>query len=274
MLLYRQNNVKIILAALLLGACSPKTASLKTEPAGNAADLKIMSYNIHHANPPSKSKEGVIDIDAVARVIKQQNPDLVGIQETDRNTKRSGNIDEAALLGQKTGLHAQFFKAIDYDGGDYGLTILSRYPIQSYNKVNLPQVMKGEARILSYITVNIPGKGKITFANTHLDATHPDSNRVAQVKRIIAELDSKPGPVIIVGDFNSEANKETIRILDQNFRRTCVDGCAFTIPETRPNKTIDYIAIKNAGWPVKEHTVIPETYASDHRPVTATFQIK
>lgn len=267
------NNIKIILAGLLLSACSPKVVSKKQTVYGERV-LKVMSYNIHHANPPSKAKEGLIDIDAVAAVILKQKPDLVGIQETDKGTKRSGNVDEAALLGQKTGMHAQFFKAIDYDGGDYGLTILSHYPIQSFSKVNLPQAMKGEARILSYITVNIPGKGKLTFANTHLDATHPDSNRIVQMKRIIAELGNKQGPVIIVGDFNSEASKEPIRILDQHFRRTCVNSCAFTIPEMRPNKTIDYIAIKNADWPVLEHTVIPETYASDHRPVVATFQLK
>lgn len=267
------NNIKIILAGLLISACSPKVVSKKQTVYGERV-LKVMSYNIHHANPPSKAKEGLIDVNAVAAVILKQKPDLVGIQETDKGTKRSGNIDEAALLGQKTGMHAQFFKAIDYDGGDYGLTILSRYPIESFKKIDLPRVTKGEPRILAYITVNIAGKGKIIFADTHLDATHPDSNRIVQMKRIISELGSKQGPVIIAGDFNSEANKETIHILDQNFRRTCVNDCAFTIPELRPNKTIDYIAIKNANWPVLEHTVIPETYASDHRPVVATFQLK
>jgi endonuclease/exonuclease/phosphatase family metal-dependent hydrolase len=274
MLLKRANNVKIILAALVLSACSPKITPVKSAGTNGAGELKIMSYNIHHANPPSKAKEGLIDVDAVAEAIKKQNPDLVGIQETDKGTKRSGNIDEAALLGQKTGMYYHFFKAIDHDGGEYGLSILSRYPIESFNKVDLPQVAKGEPRILSYITVKIPGKGILTFANTHLDATRPDSNRVAQVKRIMEELNGKKGPIIITGDFNSEANKETIHILDQNFKRTCVDGCAFTIPETRPNKTIDYIAIKNADWAITSHQVIAETYASDHRPVIATFQIK
>jgi endonuclease/exonuclease/phosphatase family metal-dependent hydrolase len=274
MLIKQTNRTIILLGALLLGACSPKVNPAKNAVISGGSTLKVMSYNIHHANPPSKAKEGLIDVDAIASVINREKPDLVGLQELDNHTKRSGNIDEAALIGQKTGLHYQFFKSIDYDGGDYGLAILSRYPIESYNKVNFPQKIKGEARILSYITVKIPGKGKITFANTHLDAQHPDSNRVVQVKRIMEEMNKQTGPIIITGDFNSEPNKETIRILDQNFKRSCVDGCPFTIPESNPNKTIDYIAIKNAAWAVTEHKVIPETYASDHRPVTAVFQIK
>lgn len=241
---------------------------------GGGATLKVMTYNIHHANPPSKAREGLIDVDAIAAVIKTQNPDLVGLQELDHNTKRSGNIDEAALIGQKTGMHYQFFRAIDYNGGEYGLAILSRYPILTSGKIDLPQVIKGEARILAYITINIPGKGKITFADTHLDAQHTDSNRVAQARRIADELGKRVGPVILTGDLNCDALKEPVCIIDQSFKRSCVDGCPFTIPEIRPNRTIDYIAIKNANWTVKEHSVIPETYASDHRPVAATFELK
>jgi endonuclease/exonuclease/phosphatase family metal-dependent hydrolase len=274
MQLRRVKKTRLLLATFLLSACSAKVAPLKSNPAGGEGTLKVISYNIHHANPPSKAREGLIDVDAIANVINNQHPDLVGVQEVDKGTKRSGNIDEAALLGQKTGMHYRFFKAIDHDGGEYGLAILSKYPVESSAKVDLPQAMKGEARILSYITLKIPGKGLITFANTHLDAQRPDSNRVVQVKRIMEEMGKRSGPIIITGDFNSEPDKETIRILDQNFKRSCVEGCPFTIPEIRPNKTIDFIAIKNANWAAKEHTVIPETYASDHRPVTVIYQMK
>lgn len=271
MLLTQKYIAVVIMTIVATGACSPKLASSKNTQ-GESATLKVMSYNIHHANPPSKAN--VIDVDAIAAVIQQAHPDIVGLQEVDKGTKRSGNIDEAALLAQKTNMHYQFFKAIDYDGGEYGLAILSRFPIETYNKVDLPQAMKGEARILSYISVQLPGKGTVVFANTHLDAQRPDSNRVIQVKRILETLNKEKSPVIIVGDFNSEAGRETIRLLDQSFKRSCVEGCAFTIPQINPNKTIDFIAIKNAGWPVTEHTVIPELYASDHRPVTVVYQVK
>jgi endonuclease/exonuclease/phosphatase family metal-dependent hydrolase len=270
--MFCMRNIMVIWPAfLLLGNCSPKTISSKTNAITNTT-IKVMSYNIHHANPPSVANK--IDIDAVAAVIKNENPDLVGLQEVDKGTKRSGNIDEAALLAQKTGMQYRFFKAIDHDGGEYGLAILSRFPIETFSKTDLPQVMKGEPRILSYITVQLPGNKTLLFANTHLDAQRADSNRVVQVQKIIGELSNKNTPVIIVGDFNSEANRETINILDQHFQRSCSGNCAFTIPETNPNRTIDFIALKNASWRVTEHKVIPEQYASDHRPVVAVYEVK
>ncbi len=81
-------------------------------------------------------------------------------------------------------------------------------------------------------------------------------------------------PIILCGDLNSVAGSEAINLLDKQFKRTCVNNCSGTIPQDLPKKTIDYIAIKNANWPVLHHDVIAETYASDHRPIIATFKIE
>lgn len=270
--MFKKLNFVLGLAAIVgcYSACSSKVN--RTAPAiGNANQLKIMSYNIHHANPPSKV--GLIDLDAVAKVIKNENPDVVGLQEVDRNTKRSGNIDEAKVLAEKTGMFYQFFKAIDHDGGDYGVAILSKYPISNGAQVALPQVAKGEPRVLSYVTVKLKSH-TFTFANTHLDATRPDSNRVVQMKTILTELSKKTGPIILVGDLNCEAKAEPIVLLDQQFKRSCTANCAFTIPQDHPRKTIDYIALKNADWTVSNYSVVAELYASDHRPVVTTYQVK
>lgn len=265
------HKLLVIFIAVLYSACTPKLGDASKQANPHGETLKIMSYNIHHANPPSKA--GLIDLDAIAAVINKEKPDLVGLQEVDRFTKRSGNIDEAKLLAEKTGLHYQFFKAIDHDGGDYGIAILSRFPIADSYKLALPQVAKGEPRVMAYIDVNLPNKTILTFANTHLDANRPDSNRVVQMKSILSTLSSKKNSTLLVGDLNCEAKKEPIVLLDQLFKRSCVDNCAPTIPEEKPVKTIDYIALRNAKWTVKEHRVIPEVYASDHRPVVAVYKI-
>ena len=52
-----------------------------------------MSYNIHIGNPPSKP--GIIDMKAIIKAIKIENPDLVALQEVDVNTNRSGKINQA-----------------------------------------------------------------------------------------------------------------------------------------------------------------------------------
>ncbi|WP_316785282.1 endonuclease/exonuclease/phosphatase family protein [Pedobacter frigiditerrae] len=261
-----------LFTAILFCACSAKISSNLNAQTNTGLALKVMTYNIHHANPPSKP--GLIDLDAIAAVIKKENPDLVGLQEVDCFTKRSGNIDEAKVLAEKTGMHFQFFKAIDHDGGDYGVAILSKFPLQNGTKVDLPQVIKAEARVLSYATVTLPNKTKLIFANTHLDATRPDSNRVVQMKSILSALSLKKEAIILVGDLNCEARAEPIILLDQQYKRSCTASCAHTIPQDFPKKTIDYIALKNANWNVSGYYVIPETYASDHRPVVSVYQVK
>jgi len=232
--------------------------------------LRILTYNIHHGNPPSKPD--LIDLDAIARVIKDSKADLVALQEVERGANRSGGVDEAKILGEKTGLHYQFFKAIDHDGGDYGIAILSRYKFDDVKLVPLPQEITAEKRVLGYFTVKV-GKQQFILANTHLDATRTHENRIVQMKSILKEFENAALPVILCGDLNSTPGSEAISLLDKEFKRTCIENCGFTSPQINPRNTIDFIATKNVKWTLSEHKVIEETYASDHRPVLATFNI-
>jgi endonuclease/exonuclease/phosphatase family metal-dependent hydrolase len=241
------------------------------ETQSNVKNLRILCYNIHHANPPSKPE--LIDIDAIVKVIKESDADIVAMQEVDKNTLRSGNIDEAKLIAEKTGLHYQFFKAIDHDGGDYGLAIFSRYPLKKTKLIQLPQQIVAEKRILAYATIAI-GKQKIVFANTHLDATKTNENRIAQMEYILKVMEDITLPVILCGDLNSIAGSEAIKLLDTQFKRTCIDNCPGTVPVVNPRRTIDYIASKNLIFQLVDYKVLDETYASDHRAISATFKIK
>jgi endonuclease/exonuclease/phosphatase family metal-dependent hydrolase len=250
-------------------ACQRKMAG-QTTPAHKTTrqELRILSYNIHHANPPAKP--ALIDIDAIARVINDAKPDIVALQEVDKNTTRSGNIDEAKLIAEKTGMRYRFYKAIDHSGGDYGLAILSRFELKEPKLVHLPQEIKAENRILAYATLNVDAQ-QFIIANTHLDATRSQENRVVQMKEILKTFEQEKLPVILCGDLNSVAGSEPINLLDSLFKRTCLSDCAGTVPQDKPFRTIDFIAVRNNTWPLLSYEVIAETYASDHRPVLAVF---
>jgi len=233
-------------------------------------EFKILTYNIHHANPPSKPE--AIDIEAICKVIQQSDADVVALQEVDIQTDRSGKIDQAKLIAEKLGMSYHFFKAIDYDDGEYGLAILSKLPIRNPENISLPQVVKAEGRTLALLEVKVKDKW-IYIANTHLDASRSDKNRVAQMKFILEKTAGLNLPVILCGDLNSIPTSETIRLLDTQFKRTCMDDCLPTSPQANPRRTIDYIATKNLSWKQKSIEVIAETYASDHRPVKVVFGI-
>jgi endonuclease/exonuclease/phosphatase family metal-dependent hydrolase len=237
--------------------------------------LKVLCYNIHHANPPSKPN--VIDMEAIANVIRQNNPDLVALQEVDVRTERSGkDLHQAEELARMTGMTAYFAKAIDYGGGEYGVAILSKYPMEAMKNTPLPtaEETKGEHRTLATAVIRLPGDQKILFASTHLDAQRGDTNRLLQINKIVEVLSEEKLPVVIAGDFNAVPDTRIIQTLDAHFTRTCVTGCGFTIPETNPRRTIDFIAFKPAGvFKVMDHQVINESYASDHLPLKATLSV-
>ena len=266
--------MKYLPLLIFLFACSTNRSATGTETS-HTDTIKVLTYNIHHANPPSR--KDFIDLDAIAKVISQQQPHFVALQEVDVHTGRSGrDVHEAEALAARTGMHAYFTKGIPYDGGEYGIAVLSRYPIREGRGYQLPSVpgLKGEPRVLCTVITTLPGGRKIMMASTHLDVLKTDTNRLLQMREISRILGSAGMPVILAGDFNARPGSAAIQVLDSAFTRTC-NTCPFTIPVDQPNRTIDMIAFAPAkAFRVLQHEVIPERYASDHLPVTARLIIK
>ncbi len=234
--------------------------------------LRVMSYNIHHANPPSRPDS--IDIPAIVRTIKAQNPDIVALQEIDADTERSGPGNQAEIVADSLGMNVYFGKSIDFEGGDYGVAVLSKFPISEGTVHRLPTEpgTNGEKRILTTVKVALTDDTFIRFGSTHLDSQKEDTNRLRQIKEIQRIASEDDLPMIIAGDFNAPPDSEVINILDQAFKRTC-SNCEPTIPVDHPEKAIDFIAFRpEKSFKVVDHKVIDETYASDHLPIVAILE--
>jgi len=238
-------------------------------------ELKVMAYNIHHCNPPSQPD--LIDVEAIAKVIRNESPDLVALQEVDVHTRRSGkDLHQAKALAELTDMHYYFRKAIDYEGGEYGIAVLSRFPIEDTLGFALPMApgLNAEPRAVAAVKVKLSDGQMLIVASTHLDLA--TQHRSLQAQKIVESFTKDNYPVIVAGDFNDVVGSEPIEIMDQAFRRTCVgDNCPGTIPVTTPNRIIDYVFYRpSSAMRVTEHRVVAETYASDHRPVVAVLQLK
>jgi len=243
-----------------------------------AQTIRVMTYNIHHANPPSREKDSTIDLPAVAKVINDAKPDLVALQEIDVCNARAGlNLNEAKELGRLTGMNYYFTRAIYYRGGAYGDAVLSRFPIKDTMRYELPPPagVKGEIRSLCVVKVQLPGDKALLFASTHLDQYRDESSRLLQAATITGIIRSFTLPVIIGGDFNASPDSRTMGLLDAVLTRSCTTACPFTIPTVNPVKTIDYILYTPASrFESKTVKAIPETYASDHLPVIADLRLR
>ncbi|MEJ8803369.1 endonuclease/exonuclease/phosphatase family protein [Pontibacter sp. H249] len=266
--------ILLLFVISMLAGCAGKSATgnLTASATAEPQELRIMSYNIRHANPPSK--KGVIDMEAIVRVIRSENPDLVALQEVDVNTVRSGKVNQAKVLAKMLGMHYFFAKAIDFDGGEYGVAILSRYPILDSQAIPLPEEADPEAedRVLARASITLPDGRVIYFGSTHLDVMSA-ANRLQQIKKINTIAASSQLPFILAGDLNDLPESLVMAELGKEFTLTCQSVCEPTFPQDIPNRTIDYIAFSRAS-PLKvlTHKVVPESYASDHLPIVATLR--
>src|SRR6266481_8454327 len=87
--------------------------------------LRVMTYNIHVGVGMDKK----LNLQRIADVINGQHPDLIGLQEVDRGVKRTEGRDEITELAKLTAMNYAFAHNLDYQGGQYGVAILSRFPI-------------------------------------------------------------------------------------------------------------------------------------------------
>src|SRR6185436_15414792 len=71
-------------------------------------------------------------------IVKRNKPDIVLFQEVDKVMRRSGNVDQPAEYARRTGYHVAFGRSLYYDGGEYGIAILSRWPIRDDTTIHLP----------------------------------------------------------------------------------------------------------------------------------------
>jgi endonuclease/exonuclease/phosphatase family metal-dependent hydrolase len=184
-------------------------------------------------------------------------------------------VDQAAILAAQTGMQVYFAKAIDHEGGDYGVAILSRFPLTEAQTIHLPETANpgSEDRVVAMAKVALPNGKKIFFASTHLDVSNA-AVRDEQATRINKIAAGKKLPFVLAGDLNCKPESASYQILLQKFTPSCTD-CGFTIPVEHPNRVIDHILWTNTKrFRVATSKVINEPYPSDHLPVVAEVLIR
>ena len=160
-------------------------------------NIRIASYNVHNT-------DGSQSISGIGEEIRNICADFVGLQELDVGVGRSKRLDTLGEINKICGYSsAVFSKAIDYDGGEYGIGALFSYPIVSMQKFLLP--FSGEQRILIKLVLETE-VGHISFYNTHL-SYNDKAARELQFK-FISELLSNEKKFIMTGDFNVDSFDE------------------------------------------------------------------
>ncbi|MBQ2118440.1 MAG: endonuclease/exonuclease/phosphatase family protein [Clostridia bacterium] len=158
--------------------------------------FRVATYNV-------KNTEGGRSLSGIADELARSGADIIGLQELDRGTERSGRADLLAELGKKSGYaEGRFCRAIDFQGGEYGTGILTRRKILNASVRSLPS--GEEARILTMFEIDLDGE-KLFFANTHLSLEQEARRKQLA---IVARTLRGRSRAVLTGDFNIRGFEE------------------------------------------------------------------
>lgn len=259
----------VVVAVLLtgsngIGSSSSSLSAKKT--------VRVMTYNIHVGVGMDKK----LDLQRIADVINKEKPDLVGLQEVDRGVERTQRKDEIVELAALTRMEYAFAHNLNYQGGQYGVAILSRVPIRASDHRMFQNKRETERRGMIRVEVKIDGK-PINFVTTHLDYQFADG-RLFEAEQMLEFVRDVKGTLIVVGDFNDEPTGSAYQLMLNRFddawlaKRQKELGLSY--PADKPVKRIDYIFFRRSEGVKAKQSWVVETLASDHIPVVADLEIR
>ncbi len=157
--------------------------------------VTVATFNI------ANGRECSHDFGVLAKDIVDSGADIVGLQEVDQNTKRNNYQDTMKILSQKTGMqYYAYAKALDHQGGEYGNGILSKYPILSYEVIDLPKstnpVQNEEKRVVLHAVIDVEGT-ETDFFVTHLEQ-NPSYSQMVEINKHTKDSNC----FMVLGDFN------------------------------------------------------------------------
>lgn len=233
----------------------------KIDPCAVPRNLTVMTFNI---------KGGRVspgELGGIASVIRASGADVVLLQEVDQNRRRSGNVDQPAIIASHLGMQSVFgANAYITDRGGYGTAILSRFPIAESGNTHLPNRDGKEQRGLLRANIMVEGQRLVVF-NTHLDHTS-DSLRQAQIGAVMAKVNAYDGAKLLGGDLNAGDGSSVLGAA----LATLSDAGASLGASHDGGGRVDYL-LPNSWLSAGDGDVTP-TGLSDHHAVSIDFAMR
>ncbi len=261
-LTHRYRLLALLAAPTLLIGLTYAPLFLPRSPTVLAAKtpLKVMSYNVLAWNR---------NIPATAAVIRQEQPDIVLLQEV-------APWLAPQLQNELTNLYADEKMYIVYEP-TIGQVIISRYPLTPLK----PSYTQGRVQ---KALVDTPA-GQITVWNVHPDAPDAWSRQQRQISALAEAIAGVDSPLIVGGDFNTTDSSEAYRLISQyldNAHWQAGWGFGFSFPADgrrikglrviTPVVRIDHIFYSHHFF-ARSASTLPDSGGSDHRPIVAELSV-
>ncbi|MDA0685075.1 MAG: endonuclease/exonuclease/phosphatase family protein [Bacteroidetes bacterium] len=167
-------------------------------------------------------------------------------------------------MADLTGMEPLFGAFMDYQGGAYGMALLSKLPIVSSTNYRLPD--GNEPRTALSAVVELPQTGQLLrFIGIHFYRT--EEERLAQAVRLEEYLeDDEVLPTILAGDFNSERGDSVLTYLEKSWYVVDKGEDYLTFSSFDPVKEIDFFMWRPLdSFSIISQELLAEEVISDHR---------
>lgn len=251
---------------LALSLCRPAAAA-EPRPSGTRL-LRVMTYNVHSC----KGWDRIVKPARVAAVIAKYKPDVVALQEL--RVSREGGGDQPAELARALGMSSHFFSVLRLKTQDYGIAVLSRYPMRLVREEELPLPPLRrplEPRGALWLELEVDGV-TVQLLDSHLGLNAQERALQAAAlagPRFMGDPAFKP-PFVVCADLNSGPSAEPASLIAKGGAVDAAGPSApATIPSLFPMLRIDHIFVSSgtAASLVPLERSFDERWASDHLPV-------
>jgi endonuclease/exonuclease/phosphatase family metal-dependent hydrolase len=241
---------------------------------------RIMTYNVHRCVGVDKR----LDVDRVAAVIAEYEPDIVCLQEVDVGRARTGGADQAHEIAERLSMSFHFHPAMRVEEELYGEAILTHWPERLIHTGALPTVrgVPGlEPRGALWVEVEVAG-ARLNVINTHLGLVPREQQLQARALTGPDWLGHPDcvDPVVLVGDLNATSLTSPYRRIAKRLkdgqREPGLGRSVPTFPSSFPVLRIDHVfvspGVKVTG--VRAPAFPLARMASDHLPLIVDFELE
>jgi endonuclease/exonuclease/phosphatase family metal-dependent hydrolase len=240
--------------------------------------LRLLSYNIQAGADTRRYREYVTrswkqvlphkdkrsNLNRISHLLKDF--DVVGLQEVDSGSFRSGFIDQTAYLADLAGF-PYWYRQVNRKLGklaQYSNGVLSRVQPNMIAEHRLPGLPGRGAVLMEFQTTEKP----LGICMMHLAL-----GRRARLRQFsyISELVSHYSHLVLMGDFNCGCSSREFQYLMENTNLQGSTCDMMTFPSWRPSKKLDHI-LASPSLKVAKSEVLNYAH-SDHLPISLEIEL-